>query len=48
MRLLNKMDKYTLDKCCECGQYKALKNGKCADCDKKLEIPDFFKDLFKK
>ncbi len=41
-------DKFTLDKCSNCGQYKALKNGTCIDCEKKLDIPEFFNNLFKK
>ncbi len=40
------MDKYSLDKCTICGEYKALKNGICAECTPKIEIPDFMKDLF--
>jgi len=41
------MDKFTLDKCPTCGKYTALKNGVCVECAKKLDLPDFFKDLFK-
>ena len=41
------MNNYTLDKCLYCGEIKALKNGVCADCDDKIEMPDFFKDLMK-
>jgi len=41
------MDKFTLDKCLICGKYKALKNGICIDCEKKDDIPNFIKDLFK-
>lgn len=42
------MDKFTLDKCSQCGKYKALKNGMCNECDNKNDLPDFFKDLFRK
>jgi hypothetical protein len=45
MEFMNKMDKYTLDKCLVCGEHKALKNGVCVECE---DIPDFLKDLFKK
>ena len=41
------MDKFTLDKCLICGKYKALKNGICIDCEKKDDMPNFIKDLFK-
>jgi ribosomal protein L32 len=41
------MDNYTLDKCSVCGKYKALKNNVCTECEKN-DLPDFFKDLFKK
>jgi NADPH-dependent glutamate synthase beta subunit-like oxidoreductase len=40
------MDNYTLDKCTICGKHKALKNGICMDCEFKIDIPEFFKDLF--
>ena len=39
-------DKFTLGKCSLCGEHKALKNGVCAKCALKGELPDFFKDLF--
>jgi hypothetical protein len=42
------MDKFTLGKCSVCGEHKALKNGVCYDCENKNDLPDFFKDLFKK
>jgi ribosomal protein L32 len=42
------MDNFTLDKCSYCGQYKALKNGVCAECRNKVDVPDFMKDLFGK
>jgi hypothetical protein len=41
------MDKFTFDRCSICGKHKALKNGVCADCDKEIEMPEWFKDLFK-
>lgn len=40
------MDKFTLDKCSECSKYKALRNGVCADCGAKTELPDFMKEIF--
>ena len=40
-------DIYSLGKCSVCGEHKALKNGVCAECTKKLDLPDFFKNLFK-
>ena len=39
-------DVYKLDKCLICGEHKALKNGVCADCAKKNDLPDFMKDIF--
>jgi ribosomal protein L32 len=42
------MDKYTLDKCKSCGEYKALRNDICAECEKMPPLPDFLKDLFRK
>ncbi len=39
------MDKYSFGKCSQCGKHKALKNGTCIDCEKKLDIPDFLKGL---
>ena len=40
------MDEYTLGQCPSCGKYGALKNGLCIDCEDKLQVPDFMKDLF--
>ena len=40
------MDKYTLDKCSICGKYEALKNGICAECTHKTDLPDCLKDIF--
>jgi len=39
-------DKYTLGKCEICGKHKALKNGVCEECNKGIEIPEFFKEIF--
>ena len=40
------MDKFTLGKCSLCGKHKSLRNGVCADCGAKVEIPDFMKEIF--
>lgn len=42
------MDKFTLGQCSQCGEHKALNNGICAECNNKDDMPDFFKDLFRK
>lgn len=39
-------DIYKYERCSICGKYKPLKNDVCVDCSKKIEIPDFMKDLF--
>jgi len=41
------MDNYTFGKCIRCNKVKVLKNDACIDCNKKIEIPDFLKDLLK-
>ena len=44
-------DNYYFGDCIICGKKEALHNGKCAKCDNlppdELDIPDFFKDIFK-
>jgi uncharacterized OB-fold protein len=40
------MDKYTLGKCSICGKYIALKNDICVECKDKIDMPEFFKNLF--
>jgi len=40
------MDKYTFDKCFVCEKHKALKNGLCAECAKKNDLPDCLKEIF--
>lgn len=42
------MDKYTFGKCSVCGEHKALLNNVCAECVEKIDLPDFFKNLFRK
>jgi uncharacterized OB-fold protein len=40
-------DKYEFGKCKNCGKETTLKNNYCKDCqDKKIEMPDVFKDIF--
>ena len=39
-------DKFTLDICSVCGKHKALKNGVCAECNKGIELPECFKEIF--
>jgi hypothetical protein len=41
----NEEDVFYLDFCKKCNQFTALKNGICAECEKK-DIPDFLKDIF--
>jgi RNA polymerase subunit RPABC4/transcription elongation factor Spt4 len=38
-------DVFYLDFCKFCHRFTALKNGICAECEKK-NTPDFFKDIF--
>lgn len=40
------MIKYTFGNCNVCRKYTALKDGRCADCNKKFNIDDILK-LFK-
>lgn len=40
------MSKYTLGKCKYCGKHKPLKDGVCVDCENKLDMPDFMRDIF--
>jgi len=42
------MENFTLGKCSYCKKYKALKDNVCAECNAKIEIPDFLKELFEK
>ncbi len=43
------MDEYKFGECIYCKlDNKPLKNGACVDCNQKVELPDFFKDLFNK
>jgi len=43
---MSKNNKFTLGECSLCGEHKALKNGVCAECVKKNDLPDFMKDIF--
>jgi hypothetical protein len=40
--------KYTIGECLSCQKNTALKDGYCQDCQSKIELPNFFKDLFSK
>ena len=40
------MNEYTFGKCLGCDENKALKNGRCAECDKRNDLPDCLKDIF--
>jgi len=42
------MDEYKFGRCLYCNLDKPLKNGICVDCNQKVELPEFFKDLFSK
>ena len=42
------MDNYSLGQYKICGKTTSLKNGICSDCQEKNDLPDFFKDLFRK
>jgi len=44
-RYLN-VDKYEFGKCDVCRKEMALKNGICAECKDKTELPDCFKQIF--
>lgn len=39
-------DKFELGKCSYCGEHKALKNGKCVDCGKKIDFSNIFGNGF--
>ncbi len=41
------MEEYKFGKCTYCGKDKPLRDGICVDCNKNVDLPDFFKDLFK-
>jgi len=40
-------DEYKIGECNKCRDFTCLKNGKCIDCQKEIEIPDFLKEIFK-
>lgn len=39
---------YYFGKCKYCNKEKALKNGICSDCEKKMKLPKGFNDIFGK
>ncbi len=42
------MDKYEFGKCDICGKDKALRDDVCFECADKIELPEFFRNLFDK
>ena len=39
-------NEYSLGNCAVCGKNRPLQNGKCIECQEKVDIPDIFKDIF--
>ena len=43
----NGKNMYSLGDCIVCRKNRPLKYGKCNECQKKVDIPDIFKDIFR-